>query len=257
VPDIARELGLPPEVAELLVRQACRLDPSLMTVAHAGTVHVCRTPLMEKGTTMSIWSRVRRWLGAKPTVAEQVRGLTAQRTVLEQERRVLDQQTGKLETDEVGLLKQGAAAPSDAEKRQVAAKLMRLRRELNRQRALAQVKTNQIDVIGTNIHNMTLAEGVRAVALPTREVLAQQAAEAEAAVQGLADVADAARDVEVVGASSQSAEAEDAIFAEFAQVAAQEKTAATPAQTEPAEPAAQAKATPAEANKSRSGPELG
>ena len=256
VPDVAQQLGLPLDVADRLVRQACRLDPSLMTVAHAGMVSVCRSPLTEKGTTMSIWTRVRRWFGAKPTVAEQVRTLTAQRTVLEQERKGLDQQVEKLETEEVALLKQGAAAPSDAEKRQAAGKLLRLRRELNRQKALAQVKTNQIDVIGTNVHNMTLAEGVRAVALPTREVLAQQAAEAEAAVQGLNEVAEAARDVEVIGASAQSQEAEDAIFAEFAQVAANDKAAA-PATATPAEPARQVSAAPAAANKSRSGPELG
>ncbi len=198
---LAEQLGLPETKTEALVRQACRQDPRLMTVVHEGTIHICRSPLGSEGKPMSIWSRILRLFGRKPSASERVRVLTEQRVRLEQERSSIDKHVDTLETQERDLLQQGAQAPSDAEKKQIAAKLVRARRELKRHRTRAQMFNQQIDVLGTQIHHVTLTEQSKQVALPTSEELAQQAAEAEKVMTDLAASADLAGNIEV-GASS-------------------------------------------------------
>ncbi len=141
--DVAAKMGMAPAQVEYLIRQACRTQSRLMTVVHDGVTHVCRTPLAEEGGSMSIWSRIRKLLRLKPTVAERVREMTGQRVQLEQSRHGLDQKIEKLESDERQALQQGAAAASDAERKQVAGRLMRVRTELKRQRTQAQLLTQR------------------------------------------------------------------------------------------------------------------
>lgn len=225
--DLADELGIAEREAERLVRLACRSEPRLMTVKHDGVLHVCRTPLADEGNRMSLWSRIRRMLGMKPTVAERVRELTAQRVRAEQQRAEVDAQIEKLEEDERSALHNGAAAKSDAEKKQIANRLMRVRRELKRYRAQAAVFTRQLDVIGAHIHNLTLAEQGRQVSLPAAEELTATAAEAEGVIAELSANAELARGVEVSDETFADEEETAGIFAEFDQIAS---TDATPAE---------------------------
>jgi len=232
---LAEKLGLSSAETEVLIRRACRSESRLMTVVHDGQAHICRTPLAEEGNTMSIWSRIRRLLRLKPTTAERVRELTGQRVQIEQQRFELDQKVNALEADERQLIQQGAAAPSDAERKQVAGKLMRVRRELRRQRAQTQLYTQQIDIIGTHIHHLTLAERGKRLELPKAEDLTREAAQAEQIVSEVAANADLAASIEVTGETPMMAEEEAAIFEEFKQVAASQAAAEPPATA--AEPA--------------------
>lgn len=218
--DVAARLGMPPEQVEQLIRHACRTQSRLMTVVHDGVTHVCRTPLAEEGDSMSIWSRIRKLLRLKPTVAERVREMTAQRVQLEQGRHGLDQKVEKLEAEERQALQQGAAAVSDAERKQAAGRLMRVRTELKRQRTQAQLLTQQIDIIGTHIHHLTLAEQGRRLELPAAEELTREAAQAEQVISGVAANADLARSIEVGAATPMMQEQEAAIMEEFKQIAA-------------------------------------
>jgi hypothetical protein len=239
---LAEKLGLSLAETELLVRQACRNESRLMTVVHEGQTHVCRTPLAEEGDTMSIWSRIRKLLRLKPTTAERVRELTAQRVQIEQQRFELDQKVNALEADERQLIQQGAAAVGDAERKQAAGKLMRARRELRRHRAQVQLHTQQIDIIGTHIHHLTLAERGKRLELPKAEDLTREAAEAEQVMTELAASADLAASIEVTGETPMMAEEEAAILEEFKQVAASQAAA-----TEPPAKAEAAPSAPSEA----------
>lgn len=240
VPELAEQLGLPRRRTEGLVRQACRSDSRLLTVVHEGTIHVCRSPLAEEGQTMSLWSRIRKLLGLRPTVAEQVRTLTAQRVRLEQQRHELDQRLNALEDQERESVERGAAAKTDAERKQLAGRLVRTRRELRRVRAQAGVFTQQIDIIGTHIHHVTLAQQGKRVALPKAEELTREAAEAEQIISELAANADLAANIEVGAQTPLMAEEEAAIFEEFKQAAAEQAPA------EPEKPAAPEPAAPEE-----------
>jgi hypothetical protein len=233
LPELAEKLGLSEAQTEAAVRQVCRTDARLMTVVHDGKVHVCRSPLGVTSSTMSIWSRIRKLLRLKPTTAERVRTLTAQRVALEQERLEIDRRIETLEGEERNALQQGAAAGSDAERKQIAGRLVRVRRDLRRARAQAQVFTQQIDIVGTHVHNLTLAEQGRRVDLPKAEDLTAEAAAAELVVSELAANADLAASIEVGAQTPLQEEEEAAIMAEFVQVAeASASQRATPAAAE-------------------------
>lgn len=257
VETLSEKLGLPREKTESLLRRACRQDARLMTVVHDDRVHVSRSPLAEEGRTMSIWSRIRRLLRMKPTAAEQVRELTAQRVRAEQQRHSLDEKVEKLEAEEREALQQGAAARSAAEKKQIASRLVRVRRELNRARAQASVFTQQIDIIGTHIHHLTLKEQGRRVELPKAEDLTREAAEAEGVMSELAASADLATNIEVGAQTPMMEEEEASILAEFDEIAQQEAPAETPKEAAPTEnaagEAAPARETPASGRAAASG----
>ena len=246
---LSEKLGVNEAEAERVVRQACRTQPRLMTVVHEGRTHVCRTPLAEEGHTMSIWSRIRRLLRLKPTTAERVRDLTAKRVQIEQQRAEVDEKIDKFEAHERQLLEQGAEATSAAVRKQFAGKLMRTRRELGRHRAQAQMFTQQIDVIGTHIHHLTLAEQGKRLELPSAEDLTQEAAQAEQVMAETAANAELAASIEVAGETPMMEEEEAAIFAEFDQVAS--KTTPQPAEPEATEPA---QPPPAESKPERAAP---
>jgi hypothetical protein len=249
--ELAKKLGVPRERAEVVMRQAARLDPHLLTVADEGTIYICRSPLPREETRMRIWeslkNRVLSWFGRKPSKAEQVRLLTEQRVKLEQTRHEVDQAVDQLEGRERDLLEQGANAPSAAEKKQVAGKLMRLRRELSRKRTQAQMFSNQIDVLGTQIHHLTLKAQSEKVALPSAEQLTQQAAEAEQVMSELSANADLAMNIEVGAESPMMEQEELAIFDEFEQIkqhsSAGEKTDAAGADATQAKQPAQGEAS--------------
>ncbi|MFO0837095.1 MAG: hypothetical protein U1D55_01105 [Phycisphaerae bacterium] len=269
LPALAERLGLSQTETELLVRQACRTHARLMTVSHNGTMHVCRAPLAEEGETMSVWSRVRKWLGFKPSVAERVREMTAQRVALEQQRHEVDQRLNALEADERAALQQGAAAPSEAEKRQVAGRLMRVRRELSRVRAQANVFSQQIEILGTHIHHLTLAEQGRRLDLPKAEDLTHEAAQAEQTMAELAANADLAHSIEIGAATPMMQQEEADILAEFNQIAAAQPAASpavatperqsdrVPPSASPARQSAGVPPVPASAEKNKARPEVG
>lgn len=218
VTELAQKAGLTTTETEARLRQAARQQPQLMLVNHEGTLLVCKTPLLEEGSNMSLWSRVRRLLRMKPTAAERVRIMTATRVRLEQQRGDVDSKLQAYEGQERGAIEEGVKAGSDAEKKQIAHRLMRVRRDLKLTRAQANTLTQQIDILNTQIHNMTLAEQGRRVEMPRAEDLTAAAAEAEGVLAELSANADLARSIEVGGATPMMAEEEAAILEEFKQI---------------------------------------
>jgi hypothetical protein len=243
--ELAEHAGLPEAQTEALVRQACRQDSRLMTVVHEGAIHITRSPLPDEGNTMSLWSRIRKLFGLKPTIGEQVRTLTAQRVQLEQQRYEFDRRLDVLETEEREAVEKGAAAKTDVERKQLAAKLVRTRRQLRRVRAQANQFSQQIDVIGTHIHNLTLAEQGKRVSLPKAEELTRVAAEAEQSMAELAANADLAASVEIGAQSELMSEEEEAIMAEFQKAAAEQSAAPASGEAAKAPEAPAADRTPA------------
>lgn len=220
IPELAEQLGLSKAETERLVRAACLEDRRLMTVMHNNVVHVCRMPLPLEGEPMSMWTTIRRWLGLKPSASERLKTMTAQRVRLEQQRHEFDQRVERLEAEERKALEEGASAQSDAIRRQVAGKLTRVRKELQRVRAQAAVFTRQIDILGTHIHHMTLSEQGRRMELPNAQELTREAAQAEQIMNELAANAELAAGIEVTGETPETSADEAAIFEEFKQIAA-------------------------------------
>jgi hypothetical protein len=269
VHELAEQIGLSRRETAALVREACRVEPHLMTLEHDGKLHVCRTPLAEEKSTMGMWSRIRKLLGLKPTVAERVRQMTAQRVQLERMRHEVDQRVNALEGEERELISRGATAPSDAEKRQVAAKLMRTRRDLKRLRSEEAVYTKQIDILGTQIHHATLTERGKRIALPSADELTREAAQAEQMLNELAANAELAARIETNAQTPAMAAEEADILREFEQVAARQAGPAAEAATSRSHEAtkesaaagvagpAPAPPVPSAGDKSKARPEIG
>jgi len=188
-----------------------------MTVKDGELVHLCRSPLSEESTKMSLRSWIRKILRLKPSVSERVREMTAERVKLEQQRHEVDQRVSALEEEERNVVEKGATSKTDAERKQLAGKLMRTRRDLRRVRAQADIFTQQIDVLGTHIHHLTLAEQGKRFELPSAEDLTQEAAEAEGMMTDLAAKADLAHSIEVGAQTPLMEEEEAAIMEEFKQ----------------------------------------
>jgi hypothetical protein len=185
----------------------------------------------------------------KPSTAERVREMTAQRVRLEQQRSEVDQKVGTLEKQEREAFERGRSAATDVEKKQVAGSLMRVRRELKRLHAQAGMFTQQIDVIGTHIHHLTLSEQGRRMELPKAEDLTREAAQAERVMAELSANADLAHSIEVGASTPLMAEEEAAILAELNAAPPQ----AEPAAREAARSGASAKAEPAGMEPTKSG----
>ena len=264
---LAEQVGLPREQTAALVRKATRQDARLVTFEDEGALHVCRSPLAEEKSTMGMWSKVRRWMGFKPTVAERVREMTMQRTQIERQRYEIDQKIDVVEKDERELIQRGAAAPSEAEKRQVAAKLMRARRDLKRLRSEEAVFSKQIDILGTHIHHATLTERGKRVAMPSAEELTREAAQAEQVIGELSANADLVNRIEINTQSPLMAAEEADILKEFEQVAAGKSASGAPAAADTgkvkagsaaaAGPARAPELPPVPGEKSKARPELG
>src|SRR5204862_4064808 len=85
----------------------------------------------------------------------------------------------QLETREADLLKQGKESPSPVVKRRVATQIKQVRDDMERLAAVARVMGQQVDVISTHIHNLTLIQQGQVAKLPNSEELTQDAVRAE------------------------------------------------------------------------------
>src|SRR5580765_5048488 len=156
------------------------------------------------------------------------------------------------------------AAPTDVEKRQHAAKLVRVRRDLKRLRSEEAVYSKQIDILGTQIHHLTLTERGKRVAMPSAEELTREAAAAEQTINELSANADLVSRIEINAQSPMQAAEEADILKEFEEMAAKsgagEKAPAAPAAATPMRGPATAMpgvSTPQRADeKSKARPEL-
>ena len=108
-----------------------------------------------------------------------------------------------------------------------------VRRDLKRVRAQQSLLTQQLNIISTQMHNLTMAEQGKRVDLPKAEDLTTAAAEAEQVVSELAANADLASSIEVAGETPMMNEEQDAILAEFEELAGagESTTEAAPEQT--------------------------
>lgn len=231
--ELAEQVGLSQAEIERVVQQACRADSRLMIVRQDGQPRLCRSPMADEGRSMSVWSRIRRWLGFQPSIAERVREMTQQRVALEGQRSDIDKKVAEFEKQEREGLQAITAEPRVEAKKQIAARVARTQRELKRHRAQAQVFTDQIEVLGTHIYHLTLKAQGKKLNLPTAEELAQEAAQAEQVMVEVSANADLARSIEV-GATSPTLDAEvDDILKqaeEFAGAAAKEAPSAAGAE---------------------------
>lgn len=171
----------------------------------------------------------------KKTSAERIEALKERSASLAADRDKIYDDVGPLERREAELLQQGKDSENAIQKKRLAAQIAQLRRDITRQNTRAAMLTRQVDIINTDIHNLTLIEQGDLAQLSTVEEITDNAVKAEEMLERLSDDAELASTVCGLDAALVSEE-EEAILREFEgeeeePVPAKEEQAAEPAES--------------------------
>lgn len=229
---IGRLADLPPEIVKQAFERVAEDDPELHVSDKGGELLLFRgAPVgrLEK-KSMNVIERLRQLLSSDGDEAAKINLLAERRAALAQRRDRLYGDIGKLEQKEAGLRSEGKAAHTagaDVKKRRVAAQLVQLRKDIARQNATAAMLNKQIDIISTDIHNLTLIQQGDLAQLPDTEELTENAVKAEEMLEQLQADADIVGSLETGIEASLTSEEELAVLQEFEDTPATTQSAAT------------------------------
>ena len=184
---VARKANLPEEVARQAFERVAREDPELRLTKRAGEMLLYRgAPVQhQEKRSMGVIDRIKQLLSGEGNEVEKVNLLAERRAALAQRRDRIYEDIGKLEGKEAELLAQGKAATSDVPRRRLAAQLAQLRKDIARQNTTAAMLNQQINIISTDIHNLTLIQQGETARLPDTEELTENAVRAEELLESL------------------------------------------------------------------------
>ena len=167
---------------------------------------------------MNVIERIKQLLSSDADEATKINLLAERRAALSQRRDRLYADIGKLEKKEADLRAEGKAAHTagaDVKKRRVAAQLVQHRKDIARQNATAAMLNKQIDIISTDIHNLTLIQQGDLAQLPDTEELTENAVRAEEMLEQLQADADLVGGLETGIEASLTNDEELAVMQEF------------------------------------------
>lgn len=191
---------------------------------------------------MSVVDRIRQLFGMAGNEARKINLLTERRAKLAQRRDRLYEDIAKLEQRERDLLEQGRQNKSEVVRRRVASQLAQHRRDMSRLNTTANMLNQQINVISTHIHNLTLIQQGQMAQLPATEELTQDAVRAEEMLEQLKADVDLVSTLDTGISNVLATQDELDILREFEEAdrAEQQKAEATKATPEPKQAAPQA-----------------
>jgi hypothetical protein len=227
---VARELSIPVEMAAEALRRKAISEPELRISSRSGTMvlyHGGPVAMQEK-SKKSLLDRVLQLFGKEGDESEKIAMFSEQRAHLAQRRDRLYNEIGKLEEREADLLDKGRKNPSKVVRRRLAAQLAQVRKDIARQNTTANMLNQQINIISTRVHNLTLIQQGQMAQMPSAEELAEEAVRAEEMLEQLKADADLVGSLETGLSEALSDQEELDILKEF----------------EEPEPAAPAKAAP-------------
>jgi hypothetical protein len=221
---IAGRLSLPARLVALAFEQAATADPTLKLSRQRDEVLLYRGAATILDSETSMVDRIRDILSGKGNEARKINALAERRALLVQRRDRLYEDLGKLEAREADLIKQGRESVSPSVKRRVASQIKQLRDDMDRLQASARMIGQQVDVISTHIHNLSLIQQGQAAKLPPVEEITQDAVRAEEMIEQLN------ADTELVGNLSMGVTGQTATDDEMAILAELDAPAAAPEQ---------------------------
>lgn len=243
---VASQLDLSQDIVSGAFEQVAAADPELKLTRKSGEVLLFRgAPVRrEEKTSMNVVDRIRQLFAKEGDEAQKINVLAERRARLSERRDRIYGDVGQLESKEQELVRQGRQNKSTVARRRLAAQLAQLRKDITRQNTTANMLNQQMNVISTDIHNLTLIQQGNMAQLPDTEELTQNAVKAEEMLESLKVDAELVSSLET-GLSDAITSAEElAILKEF-----DEPETAPPA-PEPAassaEPLAETEEPPAE-----------
>ncbi len=185
---VARAANLPADV----IRQGFELlaagDSELRIANHDGELIMYRGAAVPAGLEkkrMNVMDRIRRLFSSEGEEAEKINLLAERRAALTQRRDRIYDDIVKLESKEAELFEQGKASTSMVPRRRLAAQLAQLRKDIVRQNTTAAMLNQQINIISTDIHNLTLIQQGQIAQLPETQELTDHAVAAEEMLESL------------------------------------------------------------------------
>jgi hypothetical protein len=166
-------------------------------------------------TSKSVIDRIRQLFSSEGDEVEKINLLAERRAALARRRDRIYEDISRLEQKEAQLLDEGKAAKSQVPRRRIAAQLAQLRKDIARQNTTAAMLNQQINIISTDIHNLTLIQQGQMARLPDTHELTENAVKAEEMLETLKADADLVGGLETgIEATLVSAD-EQAILKEF------------------------------------------
>lgn len=233
--NLAKELALPEAVVVEGFAAKLKQDPELQGIPQrGGDLLLLRGAPVQEPARMSVLDRIKQWFGLGVNEAKKINALAAMRAKLVTRRDIIYKDVADQEQREKALLDEGKSNTSPVVRRRVASQLAQLRKDIARMHTTAAMVNQQMNIISTSIHNLTLLQQGRVAELPTAEELTDQAVRAEELLEQLKGEVDMVSTLETSVAATTFTEEEEAILKEFeaadAQRAAQPERAAPPAE---------------------------
>lgn len=214
---IANRANLPISTVKLGFEQVARTDPELKFTKKDGEFLLYRgAPVQpQENRSMNVVDRIKQLFSKEGREVEKINLLSEKRAGLSHRRDRIYDDIGKLEKQEATLFEEGKAATSQVPKRRIAAQLNQLRKNITRHNATAAMLNKQIDIISTDVHNLTLIQQGQMAQLPDTIELTENAVRAEELMEELNADADLVGSLETGMEESLMSEEEMAILKEF------------------------------------------
>ncbi len=244
VSSVVEKTHLPVEVVKEGFRQIAKADPELRITKKANDVLMYRgaaTRHQEK-QSMNVIDKIKSLFAGDGHESDKINVLAERRAALAQRRDRIYEDIGKLEQKDAQLVEEGKAAKaakSQIPLRRLASQLLQLRKDIGRQNTSAAMLNKQINIISTDIHNLTLIQQGEMAQLPDTTELTEHAVEAEEMLETLNADADMVDSLETGMEQSLTSEEELAIMQEF------EGAEEQPSTVERAAPTPEGSSTPA------------
>jgi len=189
---LARSLNLPEATVRQGLEEVAKSDPELKVSRVDGEFLLFRgAPVASaEKRSMSMMDRILQLFSREGDESAKINVLAERRAALAQRRDRIYEDIGNLEKKEADLLGQGKAATSSVPKRRLAAQIAQLRKDIARQNTTAAMLNQQINIISTDIHNLTLIQQGQIAHLPDSSELTAHAVEAEELLETLKADAD-------------------------------------------------------------------
>jgi hypothetical protein len=247
---IAEKTQLPLALVESELKSFAKANTGLVAKRLDGRMVLFRTSAEPApavgGSTMAFIDGVKSLFSRKGDTEKKIAFLAERRAALSQQRDRGYEEMGTMEKREADLRAEFNSAGGDLSRRRVTSQLLQLRKDIERRQQLLSVLNQQINVVGTHLHNLQLVQQGSHASLPDSDELATDAAAAEdvlAKLEADSELADSVGGGVHGGLSGE----EQALYDELMQDHARQTQAADPAGASPA-------STPASAQKASSAP---
>ena len=213
---LAAKAHLPLGLVEAEVKSHAKQNPGLAAKRLDGRIVLYRESAAPApgGKNMPMIDRIKSLFSLKGETHKKIAFLAERKTALSQQRDRSYEDIGALEQKDEELKQQFKDSTSGLTRRRITSQLVQLRKDIERRQQMQSVVNQQINIVGTHLHNLELSQQGAAAKLPDSDELAEDAAKAEEVLAQLQADSELAESVGGVAMSGMSAE-EQSLFEEL------------------------------------------